>query len=118
MSLAGKLDKADPGPVVATSRYEVHPGLHGEFLTAGRQEAQFLKAQDGFISAQLYRAAGPESSLLFNGHPSRGQSYPHPVRPVAVAGNCIGLYRTAVSYHRAPGARPRRSARERLPDPR
>ncbi|GIJ90431.1 hypothetical protein Asppvi_009385 [Aspergillus pseudoviridinutans] len=52
------------GPVTLVNTFIVPQGKMDEFLRVWKDDAAFMKAQPGFLSAQLYR--GVESNVIIN----------------------------------------------------
>lgn len=55
----------DTGPVVVVNTFIVPEGLMDEVIKIWQEDSSFMKAQPGYISAQLHRGVGG-SNLLMN----------------------------------------------------
>jgi quinol monooxygenase YgiN len=100
------------GPIIIINKFTVKPEEIDQFLRAWAADAQVMKRQPGFISAQLHRGiAGscvfvnyavwespehlkqaynnPEFQALMAHYPSSVTASPHLFRKVAVSGICL-----------------------------
>lgn len=121
MSFLRPLDPAFPidrqivieaSPVVLVNVFTLEKGDEEAFVTAWREDADFMKRQPGFISTQLHRAIGEsptylnyavwESTAAFRAafenpdfiathaaYPKSAVAAPHLFQKVAVAGICV-----------------------------
>ncbi len=55
----------DAGPVVLINLFTVDPGDQTALIKAWKEDALFMKKQQGYISTQLHKAVG-ESSMYLN----------------------------------------------------
>jgi heme-degrading monooxygenase HmoA len=108
----GRQIALDAGPIVLVNVLTLNKEDEESLLTAWRADAEFMKRQPGFISAQLHRAIGESPTYLnyavweSTGHfraafthpkfreglaayPSSAVASPHLFQKVAVAGICI-----------------------------
>ncbi|MBF8721807.1 antibiotic biosynthesis monooxygenase family protein [Pseudomonas guariconensis] len=120
MSLLKPLDDKFPiqqqldvetGPVVLVNVFTMDAADETAFLTAWKNDAEFMKRQPGFIAAQLHRAIGdsptymnyavwestaafraafthPEFIAKLSTYPSSAVATPHLFQKVAVTGIC------------------------------
>ena len=110
--LQQQLAEAGSGPVVLLNVFTLAAEDESAFLTAWEQDANFMKAQPGYISTQLHRAVGP-SPAYFNeavwdsleafraafsdpgfraklsDYPSSAVTSPHLFKRVAIHGLCV-----------------------------
>ncbi|HTH62234.1 MAG TPA: antibiotic biosynthesis monooxygenase family protein [Paraburkholderia sp.] len=103
----------DVAPVVLVNVFTLDPADEETFLKVWQEDAAFMKQQPGFISTQLHRAVGENSTYLnyavweTNAHfraafahpkfqaslaayPSSAITSPHLFQKVAVPGICVG----------------------------
>ncbi len=99
-------------PVVLVNIFHVDPDKTDALLEAWKDDARFMKAQPGFISAQLHRGiagsgtlfnyavwesvaafraafSNPEFQAKFAPYPDGAKTSPHLFRKVAVEGICV-----------------------------
>lgn len=104
--------QADEGPVVLINVFTVDPGDEDALLAAWAHDADFMKAQPGYISTQLYKGiAGsatfvnyaiwqdvasfrsafshPEFQSRIRHYPESAVARPHLFRKLAVANHCV-----------------------------
>ncbi|HTY79775.1 MAG TPA: antibiotic biosynthesis monooxygenase family protein [Candidatus Bathyarchaeia archaeon] len=102
----------DAAPVVLVNVFTLDKGDEQAFLETWQHDAQFMKQQPGFISAQLHRALGdnptylnyavwestahfraafthPEFLKELSTYPSSATASPHLFKKVAVPGICV-----------------------------
>jgi heme-degrading monooxygenase HmoA len=102
----------DTGPVVLVNLFTLDKADETTFLKAWQNDADFMKRQPGFISAQLHRAIGdsptylnyavwetnadfraafshPEFRAKLSTYPASAVASPHLFQKVAVAGICV-----------------------------
>ncbi|MEU3010164.1 antibiotic biosynthesis monooxygenase family protein [Nocardia asteroides] len=107
-----QLGDSDSGAVTIVNTFLAPAGQLDEVIEAWRQDSVVMKAKPGFISAQLYQGiagsnllvnvavwesahmlaaafASPEFQQLLAVYPDGSKSYPHLMRPAAVAGVCV-----------------------------
>jgi heme-degrading monooxygenase HmoA len=121
MSLLRPLDPAFPierqieleaSPVVLVNLFTLDKADEPTFLEVWRDDADFMKRQPGFISAQLHRAIGesviylnyavwettacfrtafthPEFQAKLSAYPSSSVATPHLFQKIAVPGVCV-----------------------------
>ncbi|MGC4030033.1 MAG: antibiotic biosynthesis monooxygenase family protein [Steroidobacteraceae bacterium] len=112
VSFAQQLERAGPGPIVLINTFTVHPGDAAAMLATWQQDSQVMKAQPGFIAAQLhagvadsgvflnravwesvehFRAAhaNPAFRAAIAQTPAGAIARPHLFRTIAVPGICI-----------------------------
>jgi quinol monooxygenase YgiN len=100
------------GPVVLINKFNVRPDEVDQLLAAWTADAALMRAQPGYISAQLHRGVGgscvflnyavwesaehfarafanPEFQSQLGRYPSSATAEPHLFRKVAVAGLCV-----------------------------
>ena len=100
-------------PVVLINQFNVEPAEAEELLARWADDSAYMKAQPGFISAQLYRGTKgscafvnvavwesaadlraafttPEFQAHIAAYPKSAVASPHVFQPVAVKGVCIG----------------------------
>ncbi|NDL56896.1 antibiotic biosynthesis monooxygenase family protein [Phytoactinopolyspora mesophila] len=100
------------GPVVLINVFRVPEGTMDETMAKWREDAEFMKAQPGYISAQLHKGTGdsqllaniavwestehlvkafsdPEFQAKHDGWPEGTVIYPHLFEKVAVSGICL-----------------------------
>src|ERR1700683_1118207 len=100
------------GPVVLINKFNVRPDDVDQLLAAWRADAALMRAQPGYISAQLHRGIGgscvffnyavwestehfarafanPEFQSQLGQYPSSASAEPHLFRKIAVAGVCV-----------------------------
>lgn len=105
--------QADAGPIVLINTFHVPPDVIDEAIAAWTDDAGFMKAKPGYISAQLYqgtegsgtlvnlavwesvaalRAAfqDPEFKASLAAYPDGSIASPHVFQRVAVPGICVG----------------------------
>ena len=102
----------DASPVVLVNVFTLDVADEADLLAAWEQDARFMKAQPGFISAQLHRAIGdsptfmnyavwestaafraafghPEFRAKLSAYPSSAVASPHLFQKVAVPDICV-----------------------------
>ena len=102
----------EASPVVLANVFTLDKADEQIFLQAWQDDAQFMKRQPGFISAQLHRALGesptyfnyavwestadfrsafmhPEFRAKMSAYPSSAVASPHLFQKVAVSGVCV-----------------------------
>lgn len=112
-SLSGQFDDPSNEPVILINLFDVDPADHEAFKAAWQKDAEFFKAQPGYISAQLHQGVGnssmflnyavfenaaafgatteqPEFKPLRAIYPDSATAHPHLFRRVAIKGICIG----------------------------
>jgi quinol monooxygenase YgiN len=100
------------GPIVLVNTFFVPRDKIDEFLTQWKDDAQFMKAQPGFISTQMHRGVGgsqllvnigiwestedlarahanPEFQALARKLPEGVVAHPHIFQKIAVEGVCV-----------------------------
>jgi heme-degrading monooxygenase HmoA len=105
--------KETAGPVTIINTFVAPEGKADEALAAWEDDAAYMKAKPGFISAQLYRGIGgsrvftnvavwestghlaaafgtPEFAQHMSRYPEGTVAYPHLYQKAAVAGICEG----------------------------
>jgi len=110
VSLADQM-KSDEGPIVLINLFTVDPADEDALLKAWAHDADFMKAQPGYISTQLhtgiagsssylnyavwqdvasFRAAftNPEFQRRINDYPASAVTRPHLFRKLAVENHC------------------------------
>lgn len=98
---------------VLINLFDVDPGDREDFKRAWQEDAEFFKAQPGYISAQLHRGIGdsrmflnyavfehaaafaattrqPEFGPLRGVYPDSATAHPHLFRRLAIPGICVG----------------------------
>jgi heme-degrading monooxygenase HmoA len=98
---------------VLLNLFDVDPGDHEYFIAAWRDDAEFFKAQPGYISSQLHKGIGdsrlflnyavfentasfaatnrqPEFGPLRKIYPDSATAHPHLLRRLAIPGICVG----------------------------
>ncbi|WP_063915544.1 antibiotic biosynthesis monooxygenase family protein [Nocardia salmonicida] len=108
-----QLADSNGGPVTIVNTFLAPEGQLEAVIEAWRQDSVVMKTKPGFVSAQLYQGiagshllvnvavwesaqslasafASPEFQRLLAVYPDGSKSYPHLVRPTAVAGVCVG----------------------------
>ncbi|MET9491120.1 antibiotic biosynthesis monooxygenase family protein [Nocardia sp. NPDC006630] len=107
-----QLSDQGEGPVTIINTFVAREGQLEEVIEAWRQDSVVMKAQPGFVSAQLYQGiagshvlinvavwestqelaaafGSPEFQRLLALYPDGSKSYPHLVRRAAVTGVCV-----------------------------
>ncbi|WP_329410384.1 antibiotic biosynthesis monooxygenase [Nocardia vinacea] len=107
-----QLTERGEGPVTIVNTFLAPDGQLDAVVEAWRQDSVVMKAKPGFVSAQLYQGivgshvlvnvavwestealaaafASTEFQELLAVYPDGSKSYPHLVRPTAVAGVCV-----------------------------
>lgn len=113
VSLAHQIQSNEEGPVVLMNVFTIEPADEEALLTAWKHDAEFMKAQPGYISTQMhkgvagsptyinyavwesvasFRAAfsNPEFQKRIKGYPESAESSPHLFKKLAVPGLCVG----------------------------
>ena len=112
VSLSEQLATEEAGPVVLMNVFSVDPGEEDALVAAWKHDADFMKAQPGYISTQLhkglagsstfintavwesaadFRAAftNPEFQSRIAAYPSSAIARPHLFKKLAVPGHCV-----------------------------
>jgi heme-degrading monooxygenase HmoA len=102
----------EAGPVVLVNMFSVPEGTLDQTVAKWKEDAEFMKHQPGYISAQLHRGTGdshllvniavwestatlvsafssPEFQAKHDGWPEGTVAYPHLFQKVAVEGVCL-----------------------------
>ena len=112
VSLADQLRSGEEGPVVLVNVFTVDQAEEEALVAAWKHDADFMKAQPGYISTQLhqgiagsstfinyavwesvdsFRAAftNPEFQSRIEAYPESAAASPHLFRKLAVSGHCV-----------------------------
>ena len=112
VGLAQQLQSGEDGAVVLINVFTVDPAEEAELLAAWSHDADFMKAQPGYISTQLHKGiAGsstfinyavwesiesfrnafshPEFQSRIADYPSSAVAAPHLFKKLAVPGHCV-----------------------------
>ena len=105
--------QVDVGPIVLINTFTVPIGTVGDVIAVWAEDAAFMKAKPGYISAQLHRGIGesgtlvnvavwesvaalrdafsdPEFKAKMAAYPDGAVASPHVFQRVAVPGVCLG----------------------------
>lgn len=111
VSLAEQM-QADEGPIVLINLFTVDPAEEDALLAAWTHDADFMKAQPGYISTQLHRGIAGSSTFInyavwqdvesfrnafghpefqerLSGYPKSAVARPHLFSKLAVANHCV-----------------------------
>ena len=112
VSLAEQLESAESGPIVLINIFTVDASDEEALLAAWAHDADFMKAQPGYISTQLHKAIGgsstfvnyavwesvgafraaftnPEFQRRISDYPESAVASPHLFKKLAVPGHCV-----------------------------
>ena len=112
VSLADQMKSGEEGPIVLMNIFTVDAAEEEALLSAWKHDADFMKAQPGYISTQLhkgiagsstfvnyaiwesvasFRAAvtNPEFQKRILAYPESASKSPHLFKKIAVAGHCV-----------------------------
>jgi heme-degrading monooxygenase HmoA len=112
VSICDQVQSDEPGPVVLVNVFTTDPADEADLLAAWAHDAEFMKAQPGYISTQLRKGIAGSSSYMnyavwesvagfraaftspeFQGRiaqcPDSAVSSPHLFKKLAVAGHCV-----------------------------
>ena len=112
VGLADQLQTNDDGSVVLVNVFKVDPGDEDALVAAWAHDAEFMRAQPGYISTQLHRAIGgsttflnyavwesvesfrdafsnPEFQQRIGQYPDSAVAAPHLFKKLAVPGCCV-----------------------------
>ncbi len=112
VSLLEQMQSQEDGPIVLINVFSVDPAEKEALLTAWKHDADFMKAQPGYISTQLHEGiagsstfinyavwesvesfrsafAHPEFQKRLGGYPGSAVARPHLFKKLAVPGHCI-----------------------------
>lgn len=112
VTLADQMQSGEDGPVVLINLFTVAPSDANALVAAWQHDAEFMKAQPGYISTQLhkgiagsstfinyaiwesvasFRAAfsNPEFQSRIGEYPESAVASPHLFKKMAVTGHCV-----------------------------
>ena len=112
VGLGDQLQTNEDGSVVLINVFTVDPGEEEALIAAWTHDADFMRAQPGYISTQLHRAIGgsttflnyavwesvesfrkaftnPEFQARIGAYPDSAVASPHLFRKLAVPGHCV-----------------------------
>ncbi len=112
VSLAEQMESEDEGPIVLLNVFSINPEDERALLAAWSHDAEFMKAQPGYISTQLHKAIGgsstfvnyavwenvasfraaftnPEFQKRIGDYPESAVASPHLFKKLAVPGHCV-----------------------------
>ena len=112
VGLADQLQANEDGSVVLVNVFTVDPGEEDALIAAWTHDAEFMRAQPGYISTQLHRAIGgsttflnyaiwesvesfrnafsnPEFQQRIGQYPDSAVASPHLFKKLAVPGCCV-----------------------------
>lgn len=110
--LADQMQSNEDGSIVLINVFTVEPADEAALLAAWTHDADFMKAQPGYISTQLHKAIGgsstfvnyavwesldsfrkafshPEFQRRIGDYPDSAIASPHLFKKLAVAGHCV-----------------------------
>lgn len=64
VSLHEQMESAEKGPIILINSFTVDPDEEEALITAWAHDAEFMKAQPGYISTQLHKAIGGSTSFV------------------------------------------------------
>lgn len=111
-SLGDQMQSTEQGPIVLINVFTVDPADEDALLVAWTHDANFMKAQPGYISTQLHQGIGgsstfinyavwesvesfrnafsnPEFQSRIADYPSSAVASPHLFKKLAVPGHCV-----------------------------
>ena len=112
VSLADQLQSNEQGPIVLINVFTVNPVDEEALLAAWSHDADFMKAQPGYISTQLHKGiagsstfinyavwesvesfrnafTNPEFQSRIGNYPESAVASPHLFKKLAVPGHCV-----------------------------
>jgi len=112
VSLADQMQSNEDGSVVLINVFMIDPDDEHALLAAWKHDADFMRAQPGYISTQLHKAIGgsgtfvnyaiwesvksfrnafthPEFQSRITNYPQSAVVSPHLFKKLAVAGHCV-----------------------------
>ena len=112
VALADQMQSQEEGPVVLMNVFTVDDSDAEDLVAAWKHDADFMKAQPGYISTQLHRGiagsstfvnyavwesvasfrdafANPEFQKRISAYPESAVSRPHLLKKLAVPGHCV-----------------------------
>lgn len=112
VSLADQMHSNEDGSVVLINVFTIDPVDEKELIATWKHDADFMRAQSGYISTQLHKAIGgsgtfvnyavwesvesfqrafthPEFQARINNYPKSAVVSPHIFKKIAVAGHCV-----------------------------
>lgn len=112
VGLADQMQTNEDGSIVLINLFTVDPADEAALLAAWSHDADFMKAQPGYISTQLHKAIGgstsfinyavwesvesfrnafthPEFQKRISDYPKSAVASPHLFKKVAVTGHCV-----------------------------
>jgi len=112
MSLADQMESNEDGSIVLINVFTIYPGDEEALLAAWKHDADFMRAQPGYISTQLHKAIGcsgifvnyavwesvesfrnafrhPEFQKRIGTYPESAVASPHLFKKFAVSGHCV-----------------------------
>ncbi|MEX2962237.1 antibiotic biosynthesis monooxygenase [Microbulbifer sp. TYP-18] len=112
VSLADQMQTNEDGSIVLINVFTIDPADGEALLAAWKHDADFMRAQPGYISTQLHKAIGgsgtfvnyaiwesvesfrnaftnPEFQKRIGGYPESAVASPHLFKKLAVSGHCV-----------------------------
>ncbi len=112
VGLADQLQTGEDGSVVLINVFTIDPADESDLLTAWAHDAEFMKAQPGYISTQMHKGIGgsatfinyavwesvesfraafsnPEFQRRISEYPDSAVASPHLFKKIAVPGFCV-----------------------------
>ena len=112
VSLADQMESNEDGSIVLINVFTIDPGDEKALLAEWKHDADFMRAQPGYISTQLHKAIGgsgtfvnyavwesvesfrnafthPEFQKRIGDYPESAVAAPHLFKKLAVSGHCV-----------------------------
>jgi heme-degrading monooxygenase HmoA len=103
VSIVDQLQTNEDGSVVLINVFTIDPSDEEALLASWSHDADFMKAQPGYISTQLHKGIGGSSTFInyaiwesvesfrdaFTQYPDSAVAAPHLFKKLAVKGHCV-----------------------------
>jgi heme-degrading monooxygenase HmoA len=112
VSLENQMESNEDGSIVLINVFTIDPGDEEALLVAWKHDADFMRAQPGYISTQLHKAIGgsgtfvnyaiwesvqsfrnafthPEFQSRITNYPESAVASPHLFKKLAMPGHCV-----------------------------
>ena len=112
VSIEDQMDSNEDGSIVLINIFTIDPGDEEALLAAWKHDADFMRAQPGYISTQLHKAIGGSGTLVnyaiwesvesfrnafthsefqsrITSYPDSAVASPHLFKKLAIPGHCV-----------------------------